>query len=182
MPEHAAIGHDSHEQDEAADLAAWLRRQFDEDALWAVEASRDGDNPVPEGGAHWQWVGAENDAVIEPDPLVTEFVDDDHRWVSLRSVERYPSSYSDDGLPQFAIHSAAQVPAAVGGHILRHDPAWVLADVAVKRAILDEHRCDNGDSAVCGRCTPAPYPCRTVKLLGALYAHRPGFQEAWRVP
>ena len=111
-------------------MAAFVQARCDEDQLWAVEASRDGDQSVPTG-AHWKWF-TENDQVVEPDPLTMEYVDDDEPYASLRSVERFSSRYGE--LPLFAIHSAEEVKVTVGGHIVRHDPARVLAEVAAKRS------------------------------------------------
>lgn len=77
-------------------------------------------------------------------------------------------------------------------HIAAHDPARVLADLAAKRAILDEHSNVNGGD--CGTCvvgewgyptnggsTIAHYPCRTLRLLAAPYAEHPEYDPAWRI-
>lgn len=89
-------------------------------------------------------------------------------------------------------------------HIVRHDPARVLAEVDAKRRILDLHYpihrdigwTEDGDEryaelAVCGHCVPKhshfssrdavpTYPCQTVRLLAQSYAGRDGWQEEWR--
>lgn len=70
-------------------------------------------------------------------------------------------------------------------------PAFVLADIAAKRAIVDEHAprvteyVDAPDEQSCGRCGtwheyPVAYPCRTLRLLASAYAHRDGYREEWR--
>lgn len=115
-------------------MSAFIEARCDEDELWALEASREDDNSVPTG-AHWQWL-TENDEVIEPDPLTMEYMDDDESYASLRSTEHFPGRYGE--LPLFAIHSAEQVRVTVGGHIIRHDPARALRDVAAKRSRAKE--------------------------------------------
>lgn len=79
-------------------------------------------------------------------------------------------------------------------HIARHDPARILAEVEAKRAILAEHKhvpatepsthdfgcqiCayDRGDYVQYGWGW-----CKTVLLLAAPYAGRPGFKDEWRL-
>jgi hypothetical protein len=80
-------------------------------------------------------------------------------------------------------------------HIARHDPARVLADIEVKRSILDEHHQDGTGCAVCA--DPEEYdensegeaewirsakwwPCRTVRLLALPYADHPDYRKEWR--
>jgi hypothetical protein len=78
-------------------------------------------------------------------------------------------------------------------------PKRVLAEVAVKRAILDLHEpavLRGGEGAkyyetriVCRSCEPPrsllagepdPWPCPTVRLLALPYALNPGYDESWR--
>lgn len=63
-------------------------------------------------------------------------------------------------------------------HIVTHTPARVLAEVAAKRRIMDEHEgvhsCgfsdyDGGDD-----------PCPTLRLLALPYAGHPDCREEWR--
>ncbi|MFD7978870.1 DUF6221 family protein [Streptomyces sp. NPDC059071] len=119
------------------DLVEFLTARLDEDELWATEASRRTGEPAAVGGVHWQWEDHEADEVITPAPDRDEFVGgEDHFRVSLRSRETWPTILSRE-LPQFAIPTTEEVPSAVGGHIIRHDPARVLAEVAAKRRIVD---------------------------------------------
>lgn len=82
------------------------------------------------------------------------------------------------------------------------EPEWItrdrlLAEVAAKRAILDLHdhaHPDRPDEVTCRRWDPEAFddsgdqgdyvsedsPCRTVRLLGAPFADRPGYDETWR--
>lgn len=70
-------------------------------------------------------------------------------------------------------------------HIVANNPAHVLADVAAKRQIIEEHRDDEG---WCLRCADPPqydaewhkYPCRTLRLLALPYASHSDYREAWR--
>lgn len=159
------------------EIVAFLTRCLDEDELWAMEASRDGwDNPVPEGGVHWQWVRSEGDIVVEIDTTTMEYVDEG-RGISLRSRETFPSKYNKWSLPQFAISSAEEVPVAVGGHILRHDPAHVLAEVEAKRAVMKH--CTvmiawaTPGSAVAQLCI------NVLVSMAPPYKDRPGYNPAW---
>lgn len=86
-------------------------------------------------------------------------------------------------------HSEAQA-----AFIAAHDPAWRLADVALKRQILADHVMDDfGASSypepddpppICTRCKDYPdsveWPCRTVRLLAAEFAGRDGYLEDWK--
>lgn len=81
-------------------------------------------------------------------------------------------------------------------HMALNDPAAVLADIAMKRRILNEHR-ENPDCP--GECMPGfielaiveendgtlreverfPFPCRTVRLLGSEFDTHPDYQKGW---
>lgn len=74
----------------------------------------------------------------------------------------------------------------IAEHIVRHDPARVLAEVDAKRALLDLHgpgEFEYSDVDVCMVCDqqdPEPYPCRTVRLLALPYADHPDYRDEWR--
>lgn len=82
-------------------------------------------------------------------------------------------------------------PRPVAGHMRRHDPASVLADIAAKRAILDRYddacqleRTKPGYDAVARLNVSlakvlAPELERIVRLLASAYAHRPGYRQEW---
>lgn len=66
----------------------------------------------------------------------------------------------------------------------------VLADIAAKRAILDQHRFYLGGGAreqLCQTCggegvmNVVSWPCNTIRLVTSAYAHRDGFDPAWAV-
>lgn len=76
---------------------------------------------------------------------------------------------------------------ADAAHISRHDPARVLREVEAKRAILAVHAQLNG-SIWCQTCDPgadpfgdseAWYPCRTMRLLAAVYIDHADYQQEW---
>jgi hypothetical protein len=116
-----------------------LRAAIDETAAWAVAASQTSEPGTPTG-EHWRWECCECDTVIEPDPVVDEFVECPvcgSVGVSLRSEERYQLSWDVRGLPSFPGGSAEEVKAAAAVHIVRHDPAKVLRRCAVDRKLVD---------------------------------------------
>ena len=84
-------------------------------------------------------------------------------------------------LPAYGAASSPQYP-----HIARHDPARVLREVAVKRAILVEHAQFN-DSIWCKTCDPAGesgdssawYPCKTVRTLADVWSDHPDYRQEW---
>lgn len=73
-----------------------------------------------------------------------------------------------------------------GEHIVRHDPARVLNEIAAKREIIEQHM-PVGDGTVClSYChTRAPgeaqtWPCLTLRLLAMPYSGHEEFHEEWR--
>lgn len=163
-------------------LVQFLRSRLDEDAAWATEASRrDEGAPVP-GGAHWQWEDGETDEVITPDLSAKGPLDEDVA-LSLRSRETWPTG-SVGELPQFAIHAAEDVPVAVGGHIVRHDPARVLAEVDAKRQALDHYErvrthlamSDGGDDYIFAEGAVH----KQIQYMALPYASHPNYLKDWR--
>jgi hypothetical protein len=88
----------------------------------------------------------------------------------------------------------------VATHIARHDPARVLADIAAKRAIVDEHAPDRPGDWDCRVCadeetydedsegngswtrSAKSAPCRTLRLLAAPYAGADSYRPGWGQP
>lgn len=163
------------------DLVAFLRARLDEDCLWATEASRCDGERTAEGGVHWQWVAKSNDQEVTPDPSREEWVGEiAEEAVSLRSCETWPRRHVGD-LPQFAIHTAEDVPSAVGGHIIRHDPARVLREVEAKRVLLaDYERFVAERRRMMGGWDSYPEPSPVLLAFAAVYADHPDYLEAWR--
>lgn len=89
----------------------------------------------------------------------------------------------------------APAPAEVE-HIVRHDPFRVLQEVAAIRQLLDLHRVETltwvDDEArveyACIECSGdpddlkwGPVPgCATVRILAAVHADQPGYDEGWK--
>jgi hypothetical protein len=72
-------------------------------------------------------------------------------------------------------------------------PVWpttdqILAQLAGHKALLAEHLVAHAGTKYqhCIRCADHEAhdaltgPCRTVRILGAIYSDRPGYQEVWR--
>jgi hypothetical protein len=77
-------------------------------------------------------------------------------------------------------------------HIVRHDPARVLAECAAKRAIMAEHGLyDHSTKDYCETCVdwwkselgegppPVAWPCPTLRAVAAVYKDHPDYQQAW---
>lgn len=120
----------------SVDLVEFVRARLDEDVWWAREASRCRGR-YTEGGEHWRWEDVETDQPVTPDPASDEFIKGAGWNASLRSVERYPFDAMPGVGPHIALSGSDEVEAAVGGHIARHDPARVLAQVEALRQIVD---------------------------------------------
>jgi hypothetical protein len=128
-------------------------------------------------------------------------IDDLIAWLKaqLDEDERLARTADDEVVDWVGSDTDEHGEPAAGQHIRRHLPTRVLADVAAKRAVLDEHAVlDNGtgklDSRYCRRCFAIegynadvldsgeglPVWCLTVRLLAQAYADRPGYREEWR--
>jgi hypothetical protein len=162
----------------SADLVAFMLGCLDEDQQIARAACIRSNGEVAE---HWHWVTTETDTPV-PDRDIDEALN--HQPVSLRSVEEFPTG-SVGLLPSFVIHREEEQPEGLP-HIARWDPARVLAEVAAKRAVLDEcaaaikaGELQDGttwnDMAV-----GAELAIDVVRLLVQPYADRPGFDPIWR--
>lgn len=156
-------------------MADWLLKQIEDDLMWAREASRRSGSEAIETGVHWQWETSD-DQVVTPDPGLAEFVgEEEGSQVDLRSREEFPTHFAGT-LPQFAIHEAVEVPSAVGGHIIRHDPARVIADLTARR--LTVRRClvqgQHGNPAL------TVFADEILRDMTQAYAERPGYSQAWR--
>jgi len=136
------------------------------------------------GAAHWQWVDGETDEVIKVDP----FVDVD-LTLSLRSVEElHTYDWGGGGaLPDFVIHTAESIWAPAALHMTIHDPAFVLADCAGKRLIVDDHdgvhECTGPNLVSDPEHEDGTYggPCNTLRALALPFADHPEFQSEWAI-
>ena len=73
---------------------------------------------------------------------------------------------------------------AVADHIAFHDPAYVLADVLAKRAIVGMYEREREDGHAVSYSTEQAARIyvleRAVELLAAAYADHPEYREEWR--
>jgi hypothetical protein len=190
-------------------LVEFLRARLDEREQWALACSRpyeyaDDGSKAPATGVHWQWVAGEDWDPVKPDPVTMDFVQGpDGSWsANLATVEKWRSSSRFSGevirttmMPRVYANSIEEMDPAAAGHIALNDPAYVLADVGAKRAIVDLHREANYDvqgERTCVRCvspdewtvTPLSpeerWPCLTLRLLALPYADHPDYDPAWQ--
>lgn len=162
------------------DLVRWLGQQLDEDELWAREASRRSGEQAPSDGVHWQWTDPETDQVVTPDPARDEFVGGEEGFrVSLRSRETWRTASGVGDLPQFAIPTAEEVPSAVGGHIIRHDPARVLLEIDAKRELLRQYEHLKYDVTPDDLTGVWAFEA-VLRAQAVVYAERTGYREEWR--
>lgn len=159
------------------ELIDWLTACFDEDTLWATEASRRYGKESHKGGVHWEWIEPDTDTPVEPDPSRGKHLTDDadNFRFSLRSVEHFPTD--DVGpLPSFAIPTAEEVAAAAAGHIVRHDPARVLTEITSKWHTLTICReALQAESSAFSR-----FAHQILWNMAQAYRDRPGLKTSWR--
>lgn len=169
-------------------LADFNDARLDDDELWAIEASRRNGELAPRRGAHWHWVAKGDDEEIVPDPSREEYVGEyAEEAVSLRSREKWSTASGVGDLPQFAIREVEEVASAVGGHIIRHDPARVLAEVAAKRLLIANWR------QLIERIESEKDPAKRERLtltrhgldqfayqMAAVHANHPDYRQEWR--
>lgn len=153
------------------DLVSFLRERLDEDEQGARAAT----------AGPWVWTGEQC--------YSGEDCSDDHAhsWGHMG-----PDLYGNDELVLTSGgYDADQVivsrPDAV--HIARHDPSRVLAEVAAKRAILDDHWNLNAELDeehwVCARCHSRSrhdamrWPCPTLRALVLPFRDHPEFDPDW---
>lgn len=121
-----------------------------------------------ESSSPWRWV--------DPGGRLKQALVDAHGSMILPSVsgDVYPS-------------------ASFAEHVIRHDPARVLRQVAAYRRILIEHGSMleqvswTKDLPICNRCRydqgldTFNWPCPTVRALVSIYSDRPGYDPSWTV-
>jgi hypothetical protein len=139
-----------------ADLVGFLRARLDEDEQAARDAS--------------------------PAPWITKT---GQSWLADHIVFGQ-SKYMPNRISQVCDLTAGQTRAADAAHIIRHDPARVLAEVDAKRRIIAGH---HRSGLACPRCSLGTEdgqivfeldPCETLRLLALPYADHPDYREEWR--
>lgn len=129
-------------------LTAFLTARWDEWETWAHEASLFDDYPAGsyvEGGMHWRWETGYGEP-IELDPTTMAYADEgaarirgNEAGLLLSSTEtRMTSSVGE--MSELVIQGAYEVRVPVAVHIALNDPAYVLADIAGKRALLADYQ------------------------------------------
>lgn len=162
------------------DLRAFVETRFAEDEWWARNSGGCFGNTPPETGEHWHWVESRGDTPITPDPTIGEHLDDagtgEWRRLALRSIEEYPLS-GGGTLPSFIVSTAEEVNTVAGGHIVRHDPARVLRDIAAKRQMFEEcvRAVDGGPDG----SAAAGLAVTVMKGLAAPYSTHPDYDRKW---
>jgi hypothetical protein len=179
--------------DEPQDLIAFVEARLTEDELWAKAASagRDPDNGTVEGGIHWTWASGDQWDPVVPDPLEPYMGGYEGQWsqpVVLRSVEEWQLSWGGptNTLP-LKIAESEELRTADGAHIVRHDPARVLRDVAALRSVVEECK-DTMEWSKQLRREGRPddaYARHVGSLLGvlrsfaAVWSEHPDFRSEW---
>ena len=112
----------------------------------------------------------------------------DEKWTEISSgvlqtiAEDKPGIDPMDGLHPLGDSTLTRLMEA-------NDPQDTIARCEAELAILDEHGpfdpAPEWLSAFCRRCGEiddhrVAWPCRTIRLLGSGYKHRPGYREEWK--
>ena len=130
-------------------MCAFVQARCDEDEIWAREASRFSAEPDREGhtvpdlpnGMHWRWGYGDQWAEVVPDmsidPQMNKLPDPDGWYsVTLVSVETWQWEHAHGRVWEMheQVIDGSEVRTAAAGHIARHDPSRVLAEVTAKRS------------------------------------------------
>jgi Family of unknown function (DUF6221) len=149
------------------DLVMWLRRQIRlQLTLAAVKPLVDlqGNVPVPPAPAYRQYVDGEPWVSFTRDSLIRHLVTSGV-LVTSESPEAWFGDWPMGDL------TPLMAPA---------DPRDTISRCEAELAILDEHSPGEIEPEACRRCKGSlAVPCRTVRLLGSGYKHRPGWEIRW---
>lgn len=123
--------------------------------------------------AHWRAITDGNFG-----PAVRTGTDDAPEWSREVNYQMWRCDDEEDGCPEIARHWIAEAE-----HIARHDPARVLREVAVNRAILGEldaafraAKAHPDDLANAGRLLTM---VRVLKLLASAWQDHPDYRTEW---
>lgn len=175
------------------DLLTWLRAELDTDEAHARKDLWCLDRATP---TKWTAYYGYN---LPRSRLVTDDGQDVAIFAGTDGPQYHESGLLIDGYEDRHQRDVMLVARLVNA--ARSRAEWKLADVAVKRRILDLHLRDgDGNCKVCcgqaymeeewdqeaqeehvrWRRNDEPHPCRTVRLLAMPYAGRPGYrQDEW---
>lgn len=177
------------------DIVAFLLARIEDDEAVA-RAAIDPERP----GAHWHWINVDDDTPAVPDEY------GELPNVSLRTVERFPTSSGVGPLPAFPLNNVEALRVGPTVHIARWDPARVLTECESKRRIVARHGADRvstsrsdprateivagvGVMTVCETCSTHDqyaddqhvlFPCPELRDLASVYRSHPDYQETWR--
>jgi Family of unknown function (DUF6221) len=161
-------------------LVEFLRARLDEDEQWALAASApypyaDPPAEVPAGGLHWEWVAGDDWTPVAVDPATEEFVGGgDCGSVWLASREQWPSRNAGGRLiRQTTGGRIEEMRSGPAGHIARHDPARVLAEVEAKREVVDACAGQAENGATSGGILGG----QVLRLLAEAYSDHPDYRQ-----
>lgn len=126
-----------------------------------LEARLDEDEEVARDAAGWDSSGSIRDEGLWRRDGVNSVIDSARRMVV----------YGDGSAPDDS----------QAAHIVRHDPARVLREVAAKRAIMAEHGIDQ-DPCDAHDAMYESAPCDVILNLAAIYLDHPDYQAEWAIP
>ena len=98
-------------------------------------------------------------------------------WTAVRDEDDWARVTADGSL-----NVAGSEDVDVIRHAACWDPARVLAEIAAKRAAIDEHVVDDdptGEGVFCNSCDRFDYPCRTLRALAQPYSSHPDYDPEW---
>lgn len=154
-------------------LITFLRARFEEDRAVAVAASSAHGHMTPTG-EHWRWSGGhDEEIIIDSDAYLRGVLNvmPNGEWTNpgLWSEEEYPSG-TGRPLGHFVLSTDDEVDVAVGDHIVRQSPAYVIDDIEAKLAMLDAF--DGSDDA---------WVVELLARFALRYQRHPGWQTAYRL-
>lgn len=123
---------------------------------------------------------------------LTSVLDEDEKWATWASdrspewdIETAPQSWGEEFFPDIIaggkpIFRTTEYSSTAGWHIVGHDPAAVLADIAAKRAIIARFT-ETAPPYASARQQEIHETLRdeVIGPLASAYAHRDGFDSSW---
>jgi hypothetical protein len=128
-------------------IVDFIEARIREDEKWARLVSEPPSelDPEPADGVHWDWVvfvRSDYEPLDMPDPFSKEangMLTETGTLAWLSTVEKYHLVEGDDPAPGIYSDGIHNMEGPAAAHIVRHDPARVLREVAAKRHIMERH-------------------------------------------